>query len=324
MKERKCFLTKEQSLVLRGIAILMVIVSHYAEWYTDILSNEALRFGLTRLGVYGVNIFFLVSGYGLVKSVTRNRIGGRFLWNRLKNTYLPYLLIAGVIELYAGGIQSGKAWYKYLTGYDYWFIRNILIFYLAFFVIYRLTQTEWLRMVLLAAAIFGYSWWLVYMERNSFWYISNIAFMIGILLAQYEKKLLKAAGFLYPLQLLALAVGMGWVVKSGLEGRLAPAEISDKIKYGVLASSIWALFCAQAAEPMTRFLNFLQPVGKISLEIYLLHMFIFYRVINTYTDLNRILQLLVSLVLTAAASWLVNLLFSLLWKAADVLSGRKK
>lgn len=324
MKERKCFLTKEQSLVWRGIAIILVIASHYAEWYADVLTNETFRYALTRLGVYGVNIFFLASGYGLVKSVTRKRIGGQFLWNRLKNTYLPYLLIAGIIELYAGGIHSGRAWFAWLTGYDYWFIRNILIFYFAFFVIYRLTDLGWLRMVLLAAVLFSYSWWLVSQGRNSFWYISNISFMIGILLAHYEKKLLKAAGFFYPAQLLLLAAGLCWVVKSGLEGRLAPVELSDKIKNGVLACAIWSLFCAQAAPLTARFFGFLQPVGKLSLEIYLLHMFIFYRVVNTYTDLNHILQGIAALALTAAAAWLINLLFTLLWKAADALNGGRR
>ena len=53
---------------MRGIGILMVIASHYAEWYGDVLQNETLQYALTRLGCYGVDIFFLVSGYGLVKS----------------------------------------------------------------------------------------------------------------------------------------------------------------------------------------------------------------------------------------------------------------
>ena len=49
MRERKVFLTRQQSLFLRGIGILMVIASHYAEWYGDVLQNETLQYALTRL-----------------------------------------------------------------------------------------------------------------------------------------------------------------------------------------------------------------------------------------------------------------------------------
>ena len=324
MKERKVFLTKEQSLVLRGIAIVMVILSHYAEWYAEILSNETFRYALTRLGVYGVNIFFLVSGYGLVKSVSRKRIGWSFLWNRVKNTYLPYLLIAGLIELYAGGIHTAEGWFKYLTGHDYWFIQNILLFYILFFAVYRLTRKEGMRMALLAAALLGYSWALVEMGRADFWYISNISFMIGILLAQYEKKLLRAADFGCLLQLLLLAAGMVWVVKTGLENRVMPLEQPAAIRNGVIASGLWSLFCIQAAGIFQRRAGFMAPVGKISLELYLLHMFLFYRVLNEFLDLNRILQSAMALVITAGAAWLTNWMFSLLWSAVDTLNGRKR
>lgn len=324
MKERKVFLTKEQSLVLRGIAIIMVILSHYAEWYTDILTNEAFRYGLTRLGVYGVNIFFLASGYGLVKSVSRKKIGWGFLWNRVKNTYLPYLLIAGLIELYAGGIHTAEGWYKFLTGHDYWFIQNILLFYVIFFVVYKVTRKEWLRMVLLAAALFCYSWALVSLGRADFWHISNLSFMIGILLAQYEKKLLRGANFAYPLQLILLAAGMVWVTVSGMENRTVHQELTAAIRSGVIASGIWALFCAQAAGLFEKAAGFLAPAGKISLELYLSHMFIFYRILNDFTDLHRILQSAIALVITAGASWLINWMFSLLWSAVDTLNGRSR
>ena len=53
-------------------------------------------------------------------------------------------------------------------------------------------------------------------------------FLFGMLLAQYERQLLKAAGFLYPLQLLALAVGMYFVIKTGLEGYTVIPPLEEK------------------------------------------------------------------------------------------------
>ena len=150
MTQRKAFLTKEQSLLLRGIAIFLVLISHYAVWIGEIFHSDLLEYGLGRFGVYGVDLFFVVSGYGLVKSVGKKRINGTFLWKRFKTVYLPYLLIVGLITVYDGGISGMTGWVSFLTGAEYWYIRNILVFYLAFYVVYRLSDRSWVRMLLMA------------------------------------------------------------------------------------------------------------------------------------------------------------------------------
>lgn len=323
MRERKVFLTKAQSLFLRGIAILMVIVSHYAEWYQDVLQNETLQYGLTRLGCYGVDIFFLVSGYGLVKSAGKRRIGGHFLWNRIRNTYLPYLLIAGLIEWYGGGIHGAEGWYQYLTGYQWWFIRNILLFYLLFFAVYRLADRPWVRMLLMSAATAGYGIWLVSQERAAFWYISNMAFVAGMLLAQYERQLLRAASFLYPVQIAALAAGMVWAVKTGLAARTQLPGVSVRLRDGLIANGIWTYLAAQSGGIFPHGGRALEFLGSFSLELYLSHMFVFYRIVNQFTEWNRIAQGAVSFGLAVLISWGINRLFALLWKTADTVGGRK-
>ncbi|MDO4293742.1 MAG: acyltransferase [Eubacteriales bacterium] len=322
MSVRKVFLTKEQSLALRGIAILLVIASHYAEWFGEVLANGTLQYGLTRLGSYGVDIFFLVSGYGLAKSVGKRQIGGVFLWHRLKNVYLPYLLIAGLIECYGGGLHTAVSWYKYLTGFDYWYIRNILLFYLAFYLAYRIADRGWTRLLLLAALIGTYSWWLYSIDRAAFWYISNLAFLVGILLAQYERALLRAASFLYPLQLLLLIAGMAWAVKTGLAARLTVPPQPERAFGGLLAALCFSLLAAQAGGLSRLRGRWIETLGSFSLELYLCHMFLFYRVVNSLTDWGRIPQGLLALALAMAVSWCINRLFGLLWGAAERLGAK--
>ena len=58
MTQRKAFLTKEQSLLLRGIAIFLVLISHYAVWIGEIFHSDLLEYGLGRFGVYGFDFFF--------------------------------------------------------------------------------------------------------------------------------------------------------------------------------------------------------------------------------------------------------------------------
>lgn len=299
--ERSCFLTKEQSKALRGIAALMVIASHYLPWYTDLVGN-----GPARLGVYGVNLFFLVSGYGLAKSASCHKPGRAFWKSRLCQLYLPYLLIVGAIELYAGGLRSLKSWYIYLTGYDYWYVRNALLFYLLFFGVCRLSENRHLRAVLLAAGVFGYSWWLVRAGRADFWYVSNIAFVLGFLAGTYEKELLLPAKKGYAVQIAVLLAGVLWTAECVSQNRLVISPDSVKIVTGVAASAVWALFALQAGCLLGAYTRALQFLGSLSLELYLSHMFLYFRVINDTPIHNRLLQVAVSLLLTLIFSWLFH------------------
>lgn len=316
MKERTCFLTREQSMVLRGIGALLVIVFHFSPWYGDWIPSERAGYYVSRLGICGVDLFFLVSGYGLVKSCAGGRPGLRFLCKRLTGMYVPYLLIAGFIEWSAGGIAGAKSWFRYLTGYDYWFIRNILIFYIVFFAVYRLIPGRWGRVGLMAAALAGYSGWLAGIGRADFWYLSNGAFLIGTILAEWEKELLRAASRGYVLQLGVLAALLIGAAQIGWEGRLTASEGPALLAYGTAAGVIWTLFAAQAAAllPPLRGAAFL---GRISLELYLLHMFLFYRVLNTWTEWNRFLQGILALALSVLLAWLLHEGLSALARRAE-------
>ena len=126
-------ITKEASKWLRGIAILMVVASHYAEWI-GAGNLEPLREFISRLGDYGVDIFFLMSGYGLAKAVGSKKISLEFVWKRAISAYFPYLLIIGGLEIYDGYFltkilaKENYLW-KFLVGYDYWFMMNLFVFY---------------------------------------------------------------------------------------------------------------------------------------------------------------------------------------------------
>ena len=284
MTQRKAFLTKEQSLLLRGIAIFLVLISHYAVWIGEIFHSDLLEYGLGRFGVYGVDLFFAVSGYGLVKSVGKKRINGTFLWKRFKTVYLPYLLIVGLITVYDGGISGMTGWVSFLTGAEYWYIRNILVFYLAFYVVYRLSDRSWVRMLLMAVCLTAYS---------------------GLL------------------QLLALAVGMYFVIKTGLEGYTVIPPLEEKIRSGLLAGLIWTYLMVQGCAFLHEKIRWLEAVGSFSLELYLCHMFVFYRVVNDWLpQQENVVQIVVAVTIAVALAWVIHMLFDLLWKAAAALSGR--
>ena len=85
---------------MRGLAILMVIASHYAGWMFVEPVNPELREWVMTLGVFGVDIFFTMSGYGLVKAASKHGIDKRYVWNRVKTSYIPYIFISLSLSFY--------------------------------------------------------------------------------------------------------------------------------------------------------------------------------------------------------------------------------
>ena len=64
---------KQDSYFLRSIATMMVIVAHYSNYIYGLNENRTWNL-LSKLGRYGVAIFFLVSGYGLVYSIKEKNL----------------------------------------------------------------------------------------------------------------------------------------------------------------------------------------------------------------------------------------------------------
>lgn len=155
----------------------LVLISHYAVWIGEIFHSDLLEYGLGRFGVYGVDLFLWCPATGWSKVLEKEN-QRNILWKRFKTVYLPYLLIVGLIAVYDGGISGMTGWVSFLTGAEYWYIRNILIFYLAFYVVYRLSDRSWVRMLLMALCLTAYSGLLIWQGRALFWYISNVTFCL--------------------------------------------------------------------------------------------------------------------------------------------------
>ena len=81
---------------LRGIAALMVAVYH-AGHYLEVDRGDPALAGAGVLGLYGVSIFFAISGY-LMAAIVRRTDPARFLAHRIVRIY-PMVL--GVVALYA-------------------------------------------------------------------------------------------------------------------------------------------------------------------------------------------------------------------------------
>ncbi len=187
MEEKKtALISKNTSYFLRGIAALMVILSHYFEWSEANVGNPAFARFMMALGDPGVGIFFFLSGYAIYKSTGEKKTDKTFLWKRFKAVYLPYLLISVVKDIYRGKSlreYDAKGIWELLKGGSFWYITVLLIIYLAFYFIWKLPKY---RITILTLFIVDLSLLYLILGYQIFWYDANWAFALGLIVAKYE------------------------------------------------------------------------------------------------------------------------------------------
>lgn len=263
-------ITAKTSKVFRGIAILMVIASHYAAaMYVEPLRPAAKEF-ISKLGVYGVDIFFLLSGYGLVKSYEKTGIDRAFVLKRIMNTYVPYLLVIGFFAIIEKGITTPMDVVYFLIGYDYWFMAVLFAMYLMFMIIYKIGK---FKEIFITIAILGFTYWLYSIEKADFWELSNGAFLIGIYAASLEHRFGdKVEEVIRKINLVAIASGvtmLGAYIYTG-NGEMW-AHMLTSMSFTVAVLGLCAISkCGGVILP---------SIGRYSLYVYLLHLRLFWKIV---------------------------------------------
>lgn len=299
----------------RGIAVVMVVLSHYAEWWTWFVpaegNGEIFRLALTKLGVYGVDIFFLFSGYAMVCSMEQERMYPKFIWKRIKNVYIPYFLVVGCIELLSGGFASPADFWNFVSGKDFWYMYVLFIFYIGFIVVYTVMGGRVPRCAVFCIFTYCFSVGLYREGMMDFWYVSNAAFAIGVVAAEYGKpvkRLVDRAGI--PLMAVLLIL-MIFVIRSGLDENAASGRSAEQLlRMEIGATLVWTLLVLLLAAKCRIKEKVFAFLGKNSLYIYLTHTFLFMWIVNIL-ECNIILRFLASAAVTVAVSALCNLLITL-------------
>lgn len=130
----KMQISKDQTSLLKGIAIFLVLFDHIGEnvgWLPSL-----------PLGAVGVYMFLFLSGYGLMRSAITNGIAGYWM-KRVKKVYLPYIVVlvfCAVLSL----IFLHKIEFSFIKYFvlwkvpfgEYWYLRIQIEWYIAFFIIW--------------------------------------------------------------------------------------------------------------------------------------------------------------------------------------------
>lgn len=299
--------SRQASAWFKGLAIIMIVLSHFAEWWAWFFTEEGIielvRDGVSRCGPYGVAVFLLFSGYGLVKSVGDKRIDGRFAVRRFVSVYVPYLIIVTVINLLSGGFDFENAgdFGKFLYGDDFWYMTVLFSFYLAFMAIWFLFTDTHKRAVLMSVFTYWYSRHLYMTGKQDFWYISNIAFLIGVLIALYEPYMRKIINKLGIILTVLFGIGSLMVVWAALYMEKIWEIPYEEAWSRISAVIVFTLFIACLAAVRKKYDPVLMVFGKYSLCFYLFHTYLFMWTVNTLQSDMKLRILIAGIVITVVS-----------------------
>lgn len=293
--EMNSFVSQEDGLPFRGIAALIVLLHHLS------LSTEhgilMRMFPLVGAGGLGVALFFFLSGYGLQKQYMENGKTYRqnFLKKRFPSILIPFALFTvlywlvyyslGKIYTFHDMISDIRVGIPFVA-YS-WYLIAILFFYLLFWIfmnIFRERNIQWMPVV-------ACGWYLLYalicirLKFLIFWYDTAHLLPVGMFCAVHEKKLLNALSNRALYIALMITAVFGWLLSTYVYAYIWP--ISIKAYYILSLARVFFFtvmvillrFRIQTDNPALRYL------GKISLEIYLIHGLIFYLLRGDYCDL---------------------------------------
>ncbi len=297
--------------MIKGAACLGIILHHLVQRVT--IYGRYYKGPVTAFNYAGIlftGLFFFFSGYGLIKSLeTKPDYLKGFLKRRLPAVLLPFWLvnlIEVLLEIFVYGVhKSPAALLKGLSGLTLldgngWFIIEIVVLYLAFYVIFRVVRGRDAALFLLCLFTVGMIVFSFFRGhdptgnnalwfRGEWWFNSTGVFIFGLLYARFQKEADVFLNRRYPLALGAAAVlfvavfgGSVYIVERfGYYQSLVTWHAKREQLITLLAQTaaclLFALVVLLLNMRITLRSRALRYVGGISLELFLVHGYILRR-----------------------------------------------
>ena len=340
--ERTVFsLISAQRSALMGFAALWIVVFHvWRPVFDGVPGLEQAEDYARTFGYYGVDMFFFLSGMGLVFSIDKHSLGG-FYYRRLQKLALPYVAVGlarlglerfrlrRLLALWTGYTVLTETMYRYL-----WFVQGIALLYLLFPLYYApLRRSK--RPALFTGAVLAV--WLAatllsvgHMRADLFGFTNRAAiFLLGVLLGEAGKRgLWPLRRWMIPAAGAALMLGAACGVVS--EFRMPKGLAKELVGLGGnLFTSLGACVLLSALlERFGRALRGLRAVltffGGFSLEFYCVQdLYARNILIDWLTPLPPLAFNLAAIALATALGWGFWKLEGLFWKPIDKALARK-
>lgn len=270
-------LSKIHTDVMKGIAILIIVIAHVGNF-------SGVRY-FTPLGGIGVALFLICSGYGLYKSYEENGLEG-FFQKRLSRVLLPYWIAVVIFymihpsELNVVDFVSNVLLISIPVSY-WWFIQYILILYIAFYAVYRFMPED---KRLLSLGVLSILFFLL--VSKALWGQQSFSFIIGIGLAKNIKndlttrKAFIVGGSALVMGILCLLIKQIPVIRNSNYHVLSMNQIILNLGIAI------GIMCLTYPLLRLAIIKIFSVVGLASYEIYLVHTLVIFIVIDNFSIVN--------------------------------------
>lgn len=286
-------LSLEVSKGLQGFCAAAIILHHASQALFNQKKDIGILMGFTNIGVLFVGVFFFFSGYGLLKSLhIKEDYLKTFFRKRFPTILVPFyvcniIFVAAAIAV--GYKVSAIQLLAFLSGFillntTMWYVVEIAIFYAAFYIIFRFIKKEALALSVMGIFIIAFIVLSVFMDhgiywlQGEWWFNASFLFFIGMIFAEFEENLVGFAKKRYSIILsVALAATVIFIYlalymlnKFSYYG--TPFYVRFQILAYQLTMIIFFVISLLLITIKLQFKNFLLKfLGKIALELYLIH-----------------------------------------------------
>lgn len=203
-------LALDTSKCIQGFAAVAIIFHHMTQ---DLMERSGPLMFLSECGVLFVGVFFFFSGYGLYTSLkTKKDYLKGFIRKRFVTVLVPFYMcnfIFVIASCIGGAKYEGKEIFDVLSGWimlnnHMWYIVEIAILYLVFFILYSLIKNRTVATVLMSAFVLGMMYFSLqlahgedyscrYWFMGEWWYNASLLFVVGIIVSKHADVLRKIA-----------------------------------------------------------------------------------------------------------------------------------
>ncbi|MCQ2515553.1 MAG: acyltransferase [Saccharofermentans sp.] len=265
----------ESTESLRGIATVIIIMSHIAQYETSfenvVIGGEITRSFVLTWGGVGVSLFFLLSGFGCYLSI--NKSSAPLIWS-VKHAIrvIFHFIVVYIIVILSSVLflkeekNIGSILVNFLLlripNSTTWYLKAQILFYLILGVSVVISRKQSHTLVILGVTLYALIGKFL-LCLSDFWWKTSLCFAAGCCIAKYKVVLLSCISKIYVRTIIVLLGAIAYVcVINDYQYRL----LIQLPAYVLVAFSIVELW-----NWIGRKSEFYSKTGQISLDLYLVH-----------------------------------------------------
>lgn len=261
---------------LMGISIIMVMFFHNL-WVRDV---EWLK-PINDYGFFGVDVFLFVSGFGIFYSLKKNSLKTYFR-NRIVRI-IPLCLICGFVKFIISHfvLHDDSSWgWQSLIGFDQWYIKGIIVLYLLSPCFYKLLEKYGYYLLILSYIVAIISLQVITNLTLCLFLPRIPVFLLGMMIAsnkiKFSNKLLIVSFLFFVIAVFhRLSIICGWMTLG--------SEMHTVLFLSIgIFFFLWLLLCLYHLFKWLNLMPFMNFSGRHSLELYLLHTYVYWNIIPAY------------------------------------------